>query len=135
MSPTAEPRVQPAVALRLVRLAMVVGTLGFGAVVWVLFRQNVMHPELTAPRARLYRDLAIAAWVAGSIGLGTVLLLRQRLTDELRDPTYAVIGWAIGEAVAIVGGVFYLLTDLAQFYVLGLIFFGAALLMVPVRRA
>ncbi len=114
---------------------MVAGTLAFGAVIWVLFWKNIIHPELTAQRARLYRNVAVVAWVAGSIGLTAVLLRRQRLTDETHDATYAVIGWAIGEAVAVLGGVFYLLTDVPQFYVLGLVFFGAALLMTPLRRA
>ncbi len=134
MTPTGRPRLEPMVALRLVRLAMVVGTLAFGGVVWVLYRKSVLHPELTAPRARLFRNLAIVIWIAGSIGLGTVLLVRQRLAGELRDVTWAVGGWSIGEAVAILGGVFYLLTGIAQFYVLGLVFFGATLLLTPVRR-
>lgn len=134
MSISDRPRLAPAATMALVRVAMVVGTLALGGVVWLLHRNGGVHTTVTPARMRAYRDAAMVVWVAASLALGTLALLRQRVLDDARERTYTLLSWAVGELVAIVGGVFYLLGDQPRFYTLGLIFFAVALVISPLRR-
>lgn len=134
MSVSERPRLAPAATMALVRVAMVVGTLALGGVVWWLLRKSVVHVVITRARMRAYRDAAMVVWVLGSVALGALVLLRQRVLDDARERAYTVLSWAVGELVAVVGALFWLLGEQPRFFTLGLIFFAVALLLAPLRR-
>lgn len=134
MSTADRPRLAPGATMALVRVAMVVGTVALGGVVWLLRRNGSVRVEITPSRMRAYRDAAMVVWVAGSVALGALTLLRQRVLEDARERAYTVLSWAVGELVAIVGALFYLLSDRSRFFTLGLIFFAVALILSPLRR-
>lgn len=134
MSAAARGRLAPATTMALVRVGMALGTVAFGGVVWLLQRQGRVHVDVTPARLRMYRDAAMVVWVAASVALGALTIVRQRVIDDARERTLTVVAWTVGELVAILGGVFYLLSDRSRFYTLGLLFFAVALLISPLRR-
>lgn len=134
MSVANRTRLAPATVMALVRAAMVLGTVAFGGIVWLLQRQGRVHVAVTSPRLRAYRDAAMVVWVAASVALGTLTIVRQRVLEEARERTLTVLAWTVGELVAVLGAVFYLLSDRLRFYALGLIFLAVALLISPLRR-
>jgi hypothetical protein len=128
-APPAAPR--PA-ALAVVRLAILLGVLGFGAVVWHLQRQPGWSPDPAVSRDTL-SYVSLAVWVLAG---GGVLLLRsvqRRQADPQRARSLSIVGWALGEIPALWGGVYYLLTGDPQRYFTGLIFLALVFLLFPVR--
>ena len=134
MSAANRPRRGPATVMALVRVGMVLGTIAFGAIVWLLHRQGRVHVAVTPARLRAYRDAAMVVWIAASVVLGTLTIVRQRVLEDARERTLTVLAWTVGELVAVLGAAFYLLSDRLRFYTLGLLFFAVALLISPLRR-
>ncbi len=134
MSVSDRPRLAPGATMALVRVAMVIGTLAFGGIVWLLYRNGGTRADVTPARLRAYRDAAMIVWIVASIALGALALARQRVLDDARERTYTVLSWAVGELVAVAGAIFYLLSARPRFYTLGLLFFVVALLVSPLRR-
>lgn len=117
--------------LKVIRLALTGGVLLFGAVVWFLTNRGT-GPQLPAdyagPLTLAFAGLALASLV----GLAVVRSVQARAADPLRKNTLAVVGWAFGEAPALLGGVFYLMTASPILYLTGVAVLLVAFVMVPI---
>ena len=103
-----------------IRLAMLGGVLLFGGVSWFLTHA----PDWTAPEpgvAGQLIGLARVVWVIVGVAL-TILFLRFRdSTNAARASSVAILSWALGETLALLGGVVFFLTANAGWYIAGVI--------------
>ena len=102
-------------ALGLIRIALLVGVLALGAIVWHL-RRSGDTGYLVNPRT--LRVAGQAVWGSMTIGTLALFLLAGRAAPERRG-SLSVIAWALGEATAIYGGLFWLLLGDSQWYLYG----------------
>jgi hypothetical protein len=106
--------------LHTIRLAMMGGVLLFGGVSWFL----TQSPDWAAPEAGIADQLAWIAKITWAV-VGTALVImfmRFRDPDNMaRASSVAILAWALGETLALLGGVVYFLTSLAGWYVAGVI--------------
>ncbi len=102
-------------ALGLIRIALLVGVLALGAIVWYL-RRSGDTGYLVNPRT--LRVAGQAVWGSMTIGTLALFLLAGRAAPERRG-SLSVIAWALGEATAIYGGLFWLLLGDSQWYLYG----------------
>ncbi len=132
MAPPAS-KAPAAVHLAIIRLAMLVGVLLFGGIIWFLRRQGSVAP-LEADAAAGARLIAVV-WLVGSIGgLVAMLALTSRDITEARRRTLSILAWALGEGAALAGGVVYLIAGDARWYVGGLFVLLASFVLFPARR-
>jgi hypothetical protein len=132
MSPSPS-KARPDVHLAVIRLAMLVGVLIFGGVIWFLRRQGGLAP-LDADAAAGARLIAVV-WLVGSIGgLVAMLALTSREVTEARRRTLSILAWALGEGAALAGGVVYLMAGDARWYIGGLFVLLASFVLFPARR-
>jgi len=101
--------------LGLIRIALLVGVLAFGGIVWHL-RRSGDTGYLVNPRS--LRVAGQAVWASMTLGTLGLFLLAGRATPERRG-SLSVIAWALGEATAIYGGLFWLLLGDPQWYLYG----------------
>jgi hypothetical protein len=103
-----------------IRLAMLGGVLLFGGVSWFLTRA----PDWTAPEpgvAGQLTGIARIVWVIAGVSL-TILFLKFRdSTNAARASSVAILSWALGETLALLGGVVFFLTAAAAWYIAGLL--------------
>ncbi len=103
-----------------IRLAMMAGVLLFGGVSWFLTHT----PDWTAPEpgvADQLTGIARVAWVIVGVAL-TVLFLKFRdPTNAARASSVAILSWALGETLALLGGVVFFLTSAAAWYIAGVV--------------
>jgi hypothetical protein len=98
-----------------IRIALLVGVLALGGIVWHL-RRSGDTGYLVNPRA--LRVAGQAVWGVMTLGTLTLFLLAGRAKPERRG-SLSVIAWALGEATAIYGGLFWLLLGDSQWYLYG----------------
>lgn len=103
-----------------IRMAMLGGVLLFGGVSWFLTHTA----DWTAPEpgvAAQLTGIARIAWAVVGVAL-TILFLRFRdSTNAARASSVAIIAWALGETLALLGGVVLFLTAAAGWYIAGVI--------------
>ncbi|MEJ7810361.1 MAG: hypothetical protein WKG32_08100 [Gemmatimonadaceae bacterium] len=121
-----------AATLAVIRIALLMGVIMFGAVTYFLHRGGGWTP---APRETLalLRTFLVVVW-AGA--LAALLFLRSRLTgvtDAARRRTLLTIAWAVSESVALFGGVYYFLSDDPRWFLSGVFFMLAAFMIFPGR--
>lgn len=117
--------------LRVVRLALLLSVLGFGAVVWYLRRAGYFTDTTVSPNVLVVTGRVI--W-GGALVACVFLFLRTRRV-EIGPPGSATIApWAIGETTALFGGIVYLLTGVFTWYLMGVFFFGLTLFAFPAQR-
>lgn len=116
--------------LHAIRLAMMGGVLLFGAVSWFLTRT----PDWVPPQpgvAEQLTSVARIAWLAAGVVL-TVLFLKFRdHTSAARASSVAILSWALGETLALLGGVVFFLTSAAGLYIAGVIVLTLTLVAFP----
>jgi len=117
--------------LAIIRMAFLGGVLLFGAVIWFLHRQPGYVPDHRMEQLRPVVPVIMLALIGGIIAVRIYL---SRITDPQHIGTFQLIGWAIGEAAALFGGVYYFNTDDPRFYVMGLFVMLASFIVVPLRR-
>jgi len=116
---------------RVIRAALFAGVALFGVAAWYITRNRPL-PGLPEQMAR-YLAFAFMGLAAASLAaLSVVRSLRERSDDVGRRSTLTVVGWALGEAPALFGGVLYLLTANAVPYLTGLAVLLVAFLMISV---
>ena len=132
--PARRPGPGPEASLALIRIAMLVGVLTFGGVIWYLHRQPAYAPAPpTEGLQRLTRALdyvmigVVAALVALRVATG-------RTRDAARARSLTIIGWAAGELAALAGGVHYFLTNDPRWYGIGVLVLIASYVVLPIRR-
>ena len=132
-APTApiDPRARVA-QLALIRLSLLLGVLLFGGVIYFLHRDPSWRPQ-PGGNAAAIRMATYVVWAAVVVGALVLRGLHAR-APEAERPTFAILGWALGEAAALLGGVYYFLTDDPRRYLIGVFFLLAAFILFPLRR-
>ena len=117
--------------LGLVRIALLVGVLAFGGIIWHL-RRSGDTGYLVNPRS--LRLAGQAVWGTMTLGTLALFLLGGRAKPERRG-SLSVIAWALGEATAIYGGLFWLLLGDSQWYLYGVACLLLTYFIFPIRPA
>lgn len=111
--------------LTLIRGAMLGGVLVLGLVFWFLGRSRHQAP----PAPDVMRALGYAWYALILVAAGGVVALRKaqagRKTFEERA-RLSIVGGALSEASALLGGVYFLLTGDPLLYALGVVALGAS---------
>ena len=115
--------------LGLIRIALLVGVLAFGGVVWYLRRSGGASYDVD-PRG--LRVAGQAVWGLTTLGTLGLFLAAGRAAPE-RRATFAVIAWALGEATAIYGGLFWMLLGERQWYLYGVACLLLTYFIFPIR--
>lgn len=118
--------------LGIIRIGLLMGVLLFGAVVWFLHRRPGFVPDRGMEQLRPVVPFIMLGFIAAIVAVRIYL---SRVTDAGRLGTYQIIGWAIGEAAALFGGVYYFNTDDPRFFLIGLFVMLASFIVLPLRRA
>jgi hypothetical protein len=121
-------------ALAVIRIAILAGILLFGAVIWFLHRQ----PGWSPMRPEALRTLRGAALLVCGAMLAVTMALRVahgRATTVVGGARLAILGWALAEIPALLGGVYYYLSNDPRLYVLGIVILLAAFIILPLRRS
>jgi hypothetical protein len=115
--------------LGIIRIALLVGVLAFGAIVWYLRRNSgTVYPV----NSRALRVAGQAVW--GLMTLGTLgLFLGAGRASPERRAAFSVIAWALGEATAIYGGLFWMLLGDSQWYLYGVACLLLTYFIFPIR--
>jgi hypothetical protein len=131
------PRIRPSAAppastLAVIRIALLVGVLMFGAVTYMVQRGDTWQaagPDLLDT----LRVALLATWVVAVLLL---LVLRARLTrlTEVAGRSVLIIAWAVGEGAALFGGVYYFLSGNPEWFIIGLFVMLASFILFPIRR-
>ena len=116
--------------LGLIRIALLVGVLAFGGIVWYL-RRSADTAYLVNPRA--LRVAGQAVWGLMTLGTLGLFLTAGRAKPE-RRAMFSVIAWALGEATAIYGGLFWLLLGDSQWYLYGVACLLLTYFIFPIRH-
>lgn len=122
----------PASSLAIIRLALLIGVLMFGAVTYYIQRSGEWRAAEPEALATL-RVALLATWVVAVLLL---LVLRARLS-RLVEPagrSMLIVAWAIGEGAALFGGVYYFLSGDGQWFIIGLFIMLASFILFPIRR-
>jgi hypothetical protein len=127
---TAAPASAPRRTLALIRIALLVGVLAFGGIVWYVRRSGYESYGID-PRA--LRVAGQAVWGFMTLGTLGLFLGAGRATPERRG-TFSVIAWALGEATAIYGGLFWMLLGDPQWYLYGVACLLLTYFIFPVRN-
>jgi hypothetical protein len=103
-----------------IRLAMMAGVLLFGAVSWFMHQAPEWTPTDPAVAARLR---TMGGIVGGIAALGLVVLFTRfrDASSPSQASTLAILAWALGEAVALFGGVVFFLTGAPTWYIVGVL--------------
>lgn len=115
-------------ALFFVRMALISGVAIFSGITWYLHSTGALQ---TRPQPEV--GMAI-------LGLQAALLVAVIFFSRRQDPgadparraTVAIIGWALGEAAAFAGLVYYFVSGDASRAGIGLLIFVAALIVFPI---
>ena len=116
--------------LGLIRIAFLVGVLAFGGIVWHL-RRSGDTGYLVNPRS--LRVAGQAVWGTMTLGTLALFLLAGRAKPDGRG-SLSVIAWALGEATAIYGGLFWLLLGDSQWYLYGVACLLLTYFIFPIRH-
>jgi len=117
-----------------IRFAMMAGVLLLGGVTWFSHRAT----DWTAATGQVVdalSTLGMVLWGIAAVGF-TFLFWRSRAPQTAAQASSrGIIAWSIGEALAIFGGVFYLQTDVPNWYIAGVIALALAMLVFPGRAS
>ena len=132
---TPPPPARPAgpATLNLIRFAILLAVLTFGGVTWFVHRQPGWTPDPSMDPAVL-RSVGYALWGTALIAVAFLRLRWDREQSPARRAPLRVVGWALGEAPALWGGVYYFVTDDAGWYALGVTFLILTFLLFPIPR-
>lgn len=118
----------------LIRFAMLTGVLLFGGVTWLLRRSGEAPPALDATDALTLVWMGRIAWLVAIGGSILVFALLQQRPSSARIGRLSIVAWALGELVALYGGVVWFLTGSSAWYLPGLVFLVLSFLAFPARR-
>ena len=116
--------------LALIRIALLVGVLVFGAIIWYLQRSGW---ESSGVDPRGLRVAGQAVWGLMTLGTLGLFLAAGRASPE-RRAAFSVVAWALGEATAIYGGLFWMLLGDPQWYLYGVACLLLTYFIFPVRN-
>jgi hypothetical protein len=116
--------------LHAIRLAMMGGVLLFGGVSWFL----TQSPDWTSPEPGIGDQLnriARIAWIVVSVALIVMFMKFRQPNDIARASSVAILAWALGETLALLGGVVYFLTSMPGWYIAGVLVLTVAFVAFP----
>ena len=116
--------------LALIRIALLVGVLVFGAIIWYLQRSGW---ESIAVDPRGLRVAGQAVWGLMTLGTLGLFLAAGRASPE-RRAAFSVVAWALGEATAIYGGLFWMMLGDRQWYLYGVACLLLTYFIFPIRN-
>lgn len=127
------PGATPPRTLAIIRIAILLGVLAFGAITWFLHRRPGWTP-IPAQQADALRRTGMVVWAVGLAGI-SLLRLRWTRTEEPRARAQTgIVGWAMAEVPALWGGVYYMLTGSVAWYAAGLLFLLLVFRLFPIPR-
>jgi hypothetical protein len=121
--------------LRIIRVALLTGVLLFGGITYYLLRQgggSVAQADADVRRTMLWVNVILL--VIAAVGIMIVQRRHAAERDPARRATLNIVGWAMAEAVAMFGGVHFLLVGDATPFVVGLGMMLATFVVVPIRE-
>lgn len=122
-----------AATLRIIRVALLTGVLIFGGIAYYLTRQR--GGGLGEPEGAGALQIAnIVILVFAAVGILFVQRRHAAERDPARRSTLNITAWAMGEAVALMGGVHFMLIGNPVPYLVGLMTMLAAFVVVPIRE-
>lgn len=104
----------------LIRMAMLTGVLMFGGIVFFL-RRSGGAPGIAPEQAMAFVWLGRVLWGMAVAGCLVVFQLLQRQAGR-KGPPLHIVAWALGEMVALYGGVVWLLAGTPAWYLPGLVY-------------
>jgi 4-amino-4-deoxy-L-arabinose transferase-like glycosyltransferase len=117
--------------LALIRAALLIGVFVFGLIAWFLTRSGGLA-ALDPPVLALFRSVLAVALVIVAVGLIVLRRKRRERSSYQGKASYTIIGWALAEFVAFGGGVCFIITGNALYYLLGFaLLFAANFVMLP----
>ncbi len=118
--------------LNIVRLALLTGVLGFGAYGWFSTRNGGLSESLDPEVARVFQYAFIALFLGVMAGMAAIR--RKALDGETfaKKAQFSLIGYALGEGVALFGGVYLLVSGSMTLYLAGLLVFLLAFVLFPI---
>lgn len=117
----------------LIRGAMLLGVLLFGGLTWFM-RRDGGGPGFDPDGLKTLLWVGRGTWL---ISMATCLALFGMIRNSrsaARTRSLSLVGWAAGEAVALVGGVIWFLTGNSQWYSAGLVYLVLSFLAFPARE-
>jgi hypothetical protein len=117
--------------LKLIRVALTAGVLAVGVAAFFITGRPDHEPS-TAEFQNTMR-IAFSGLAIGALaGVGVFRGMIARAEDLQRKLALVISSWALGEGVALFGGVHYLLSGDPLLYIVGVVILFAAFLLVPV---
>jgi len=117
--------------LRTIRLALAGGVVALGGVAFFMTWRQPANIEAAAMVGLLVRVFVIVS--GGSLaGLPVFRLLQSRERDPERGGRLALAAWATAEAPALIGGVIFMMSGTALYYIAGFGILLAAFSVVPI---
>ena len=127
--PIVTPNAGATRTLGIIRIALLVGVLAFGAIVWFVRRSGDPSYGVDPRGLRLAGQ---AVWALATLGTLGMFLAAGRVAPD-RRPTLSVIAWALGESTAIYGGLFWMLLGEPQWYLYGVACLLLTYFIFPIR--
>lgn len=121
-----------AATLRIIRVALLTGVLLFGGIAYYLTRQR--GGGLGTESAGALQAANIGLLVVAAVAIMVVQRRHAAEADPARRSTLNILAWALGEAVALMGGVHFLLVGNPVPYLVGLMMMIASFIVVPIRE-
>lgn len=126
----ADSRAQP-VPLGIIRIALLAGVLLFGGVIAYLHATGAAPLAVESALGRpLFTILFFGMCIAAAVAIMVLRGAAERAAGTPRRAGTVIAAWAVGEGVAILGGVHWLLTGTPTLYVVGLLLFLVGLFTV-----
>lgn len=119
----------------LIRISMLIGVMILGGVTWFLHQSGNAPSAMNHDTARTLLWTGRAAWSVAIIGCIAIFAVLQRDATPARSQSLSIIAWALGEMVALFGGVVWYVAGRNDWYISGVIFLVLALLAFPGARA
>lgn len=119
-------------SLPVIRLALLAGVLAFGAASW-FFHRGQLEPIASPASAGALRTAGAAVWALVTVAELVLFFLVRRARDEATVRARKIVAWGLAESVALFGGVYYFQSGDPHWYVYGLVFFLAVLMIFPTR--
>lgn len=119
-----------------IRAALLAGVLLFGAVCWFVVRQRGGGP-MPGVDTSAFSVLRVMVPVLGFAALSVAIAIRvviARTREEARRNSLRIIAWAVGEAAALAGGVYFLELGDPRLYLIGATAMLATFIVVPLRQ-
>ena len=116
-----------------IRFAMLLSVLLFGGVAFFMRRAGEVPPGTVQPQTLVLMGRII--WIAALVGCAILFTRARTARTASQMMMTGVVAWALGEGVALFGGVVFYLTGLSTWFFLGVGFLVVTFLAFPARPA